>query len=147
MAITWLIEDTFKLGRNKVIRALLRENGTVKRVEVTIPRNASPTMQDVQAAWDAAPALPNGVKEWNKVELRDTDDVGREVVDAILEIVRANGTLAQMVAAGETALAAHNRQQAAYTRISTALIAGTNNQRMQFLALLATVAFGKIGQR
>lgn len=151
MAFEYLVLKNEPNGLNtRYVQAYVRDTAIspqVRLCDAVIAIGAGPASLDLQAIWEAGTIIPGGAKLWREHELKDTDEVCIEVVDAILEIVRANGTLAQMVAAGESAIAAHNRQQIAYNRISAALIAGTNNQRMQFLALLATAAFGKLGQR
>lgn len=147
MAITWLIEDTFKLGKRKVVRALLRENGTVKRVEVNLARSASATLEDVQAAWDATPALPNGATVWKQLELESTDDIGRNAIGAFLDVVQSNGTLLQMLTALEGVIDDDPKQQAAYTRILTALNGGTPAEQRRFMAAMCVIVYSRLGQR
>ncbi len=149
MAITWLIEDTFKRGRHKIVRALLRENSTVKRVEVTLAANASPTAEDAQAAWDAADPLPNGLAAWNRAELEDTDEAGRGAIAAILDVVRVgpNPSLSAMTAAGLAALDDHPKQLIAYNRVKSAMDAATLQQVKDFVSLMSVITVSKLGQR
>jgi hypothetical protein len=150
MAIEYQVIEIKPLGGKRIIKALLKDGTTVKEAQITVARNTSPTPELVQAAWDAGSVIENGVKAWNQLQLRDADDNSREVIDAILTVVRSSPTpsLAAMITAGETAIADNARQQALYNRILSALSTAPNNtQRWQFLGLLATVAFAKIGQR
>lgn len=141
----------------RYLQAYLRDPATspqVRLVEAVIPINATPASLNLQALWETGTVVPSGAKRWREYELKDTDDVGVEAIDAMLEVLRVTPfnaalALAAMITAGETALAGHPRQLVAYNRLVSALnaVGVTNAQRMQFLALVSTVAFGKIGQR
>lgn len=148
MAIEYQIIDAKPLGGKRLIKALLRDGNAFKQVQLSVPRNTQPTAEILQAAWDAGTTIPaGGLKLWNQLQLRDADENSRDVINAILDVVRANGTLAQMVTAGQGAIASDARQQAFYNRLVAALNGGTAAERWQFLALLATVSFSKIGQK
>lgn len=151
MAIEYLLLKNERSGtQSRFVRAYVRDTAVspqVRLVEATIPIASTPASLNLQALFNAGTIVPNGAKLWRQTELAATGDVSREVVDAILEVVRANGTLAQMNAAGANALAADVRQTTAYNRIAAALNAATAAERWQFLALLATVAYSKIGQK
>lgn len=122
-------------------------NPEVRLCSAQIGLNAPLNIIDLPTVFAAGTIVPNGAALWNQLDLEATDDIGRGAIGAILDVVRSSGTLAQMVTAGTGAIAGDVRQTAAYTRISTALIAGTNAERMQFVALMAVISYSKIGQR
>jgi hypothetical protein len=152
MALEYLILKNEPNGLNtRYIQAYARDTAIspqVRLIEAIIPIGAGPGSLDLQALWQSGTIIPGGAKLWNQIELRDADENNRDVINAILDVVRANGTLAQMIAAGEAALADNPKQQTAYNRLLTALNNAPNNtQRWQLLGLLATVTFAKIGQK
>jgi hypothetical protein len=154
MAITWLVESPpRKVGRHKIIRALLRDNGTIKRAEVMIAHDATLTMDDVQSAWNAADVLPNGLDEWSALQLRETDALYDKVVRAILNQLRdgggvaEGGTLAQITNAGKAALAPNTLQTQALTRLTNLFKAATPAQQADFLMLMVLVTNSKLGKR
>ncbi len=148
MAIEAIILGALPTGpRTKALQVILKDGLVVKQAEVRLAKDAQPTLADLQVAWNTGTDVPNGLKVFNQYHLRETDDVGREVISAILDVVRANGTLAAMNAAGAAALADNPRPLTVYTRLLAALNAASPAERWQFLALMATVSFSKMGQR
>jgi hypothetical protein len=153
MAIEWQEIETVSVGRKKAIIALLRENGVIKRAQITIDRIASPTQTDLQAAWDAGPVLTNGPDEWAALQLRETDVLYDKVIRAMLNRLRDGGgvadggTLAAITNAGKAALATNDPQTQALTRLTNLFKAASDAQRADFLMLMVLVTNSKLGQR
>jgi hypothetical protein len=121
--------------------------GEVRLADESIALNAPLSSIDLAAAWTRGTVVPNGLFLWNQLRLEEKDEIARVGIGAFFDVIRANGTLAQMVTALEGALDDDAEHLVAYNRISAALIAGTNAQRMNFIAALAVFAYSKIGQR
>jgi hypothetical protein len=147
MAIEWMLDEKKRFGRADIYIGYLRDGTVVKKAQITLAHGISPTADDVQAAWNSGTPVPGGAKLWNQIQMRDTDDLNRDAINAIFDVLRANGTMAQMITDAEAVIATSTRQNALYTRLTTALNGATAAQRWQFLAILATVSFSKIGQR
>lgn len=134
----------------RFIRAYVRDTAVspqVKLVEAIIPHSAPLSSLDLAALWAGGTIIPGGAKLWNQYELKDTDENTRDVVNAIFDVVRANGTLTQALTAGTAALVDLPKQQTAYNRLVSMLQAGTAAERNQFMALVAVIALSKAGQR
>jgi len=131
------------------VQAYIRNapNPEVRFAEVIISLNAPLNTIDLPAAFAAGVIVPNGAALWNQLDLEASDDVGRGAIGAFLDVVRANGTLAQMVTALESSIDDDPKQLAAYNRIVAALDAGTAANQRRFLAALVVIVYSRLGQR
>jgi hypothetical protein len=148
MAIDYIDEGTVKLGRTKTIKALLHENGIVKRARISVPvSHATPTLADVQAAWDTGTLVPGGATLWQEYQLRDEETNNRAVFAALFSAIDANASLQDVVTAGAAAMASNARQLALYTKLSAIHQAATPQTRYAFLALITVLTHSEISKR
>jgi hypothetical protein len=148
MAIEFFVLVDEDNGANRYIQALLKDTAgnEVRLADETIASGASPSTIDLQAAWARGVPVENGIVQWRQKELEATDEIGRQAILAVLDIVRANGTFAQMIAAGEGVIGTNTLMQGAYNRFTNAINGGTAAQRWQFLAMLTTIAYSRLMQ-
>lgn len=150
MAYEFVILKNQPNGLNtRWIEAYMRNtpNPEVRRVGVQIGLNDPLNTIDQAAAFAAGVIVPNGTALWNQIDLETTDDVGRGAIRDFFDVVRASGTLAQMIAALEGVIDDDPKQLTAYTRIITALNGGTAAEQRRFMAALAVIVYSKLGQR
>jgi hypothetical protein len=147
MAIDYIDEGIVKLGRTKTIKALLHENGIVKRARISVLRNATPTLAEVQTAWDTGTLVPGGATLWQEYQLRNEEANNRAVIAALFSAIDANASLLDVVTAGEAAMATNARQLALYTKLSAIHQAATPQTRYAFTALIAVLVHSEISKR
>jgi hypothetical protein len=147
MTIDYIDEGTVKLGRTKTIKALLHENGIVKRARISVLRNATPTLAEVQTAWDTGTVVPGGATLWQEHQLRNEEASNRAVIAALFSAIDANASLLDVVTAGEAAMASNARQLALYTKLSAIHQSATPQTRYAFTALISVLVQSEISKR
>lgn len=135
--------------KTRWIEAYVRNTPTpeVRLCSVQIGLNDPLNSIDLPTVFAAGAIVPNGTALWNQLELESSDDLGRGAIGAFLDVVRVSGTLAQMVAALESAIDDDPKQLAAYNRITAALDAGTAANQRKLMAALCVIVYSRLGQR
>lgn len=148
MAISSIVLTDEDNGSNRFVEMYLKDSGgnEIRLYSETIASGAPISTINLVTAWPLGVPVENGIVLWRQKEYEATDPIGRAAILAVLDVVRDNGTLAQMITAGEGAIAGNTLMNGAYNRFATALIGGTNAQRMQFIALLTTFTYSRLMQ-
>lgn len=131
------------------IQAYMRNtpNPEVRLAGVEIGIDEPLSSIDLAAAFAAGEVVPNGTAEWNRRELEEVDDLIRNAIGALLDVVRADGNLLAMVTALEGVIDDDAKLQVAYNRIRIAFAAGSGANQTKFIAALAALTYYRLGQR
>jgi hypothetical protein len=132
--------------KTKSVRVLVRNGNAVREAEIIIGLDVNPETIDPQMAWDKGVNVNNPIHQWNAYQLRASDELYTKVIEALLEQVRAKGTLADLINAGRSVLAENSEQLEAFNRLTTALKTGSPAQQLEFMALIALILNSKLGK-
>jgi hypothetical protein len=153
MAITFLLDkDREKSLSTRWITAYLKNSDVPNEVRfagVEIDNGTPLSSINRQTAWDNGTVVPNGEDRWDELELQDSEDLGRAMAIALAKVVRASGTLGDMVNAVEAKLAPEPvaKYNIAYQRIQAAWQAGTAIQQRKLIAIIVLMLTNDIGKR
>lgn len=150
MAINYqLLVNTPNGLTTRFVSAYLKDNGgnEIRLASKIIPIDAPVSSIDLQEAWNTGAIVPGGIALWHQLELEAVDDLIRNAIGALLDVVRADGNLLAMVTALEGVIDDDAKLHVAYNRIRIAFAAGSGANQAKFIAALAALTYYKLGQR
>lgn len=148
MMIEWMITGEKPAGKTKVIKIALKDGATVRVAELTLDAEAD-AQQTVteQAETLFAEGTPDDLRAWFAIKQRLSNELLNQVIYAVFSTMQGGGTLRQMLNAGEAVLLTDPLQTQLFGGLMQAMAQASDADRLEFIGLALTVAYGKLGQR
>jgi len=135
---------------SRSVWVMLRSNTVVRKTELVIANHETPAPmieQRLTELWQAAEAVPDGMRSWYIAMQNQSDAFLNNLIFAVFVQVQAGADLPTILAAANMTLDENPLQKDIYKSLALALQGASESQVRQFTALALTVAFGKLGQR
>lgn len=150
MAIEFQIIDPKPLGRQQAMKVLMRDGMQVRQAQLSIGLEDDPVEvipPQLEALWETADAVTDGLRAWFAFLQRQSNDLLNQTIFAVFATMQAGGNMGAMLQAGKAVLLIDPLQGMFFGALSQAMSQASEAERLEFITLALTVAYGKLGQR